>query len=153
MASSHYRTCHVMTTLFNWSGHGGQNEDRTLLQRSQRCHKGEFRHRSISTRQRWLRCGQNLFGVFLRATLPITVGSCARTMADNGETKELVTPPPRCFCTIIIHLCHCMIAITTVYSESLQPFPASCEVIYIIYIRSYYAAQFFTYQECNYLYK
>ena len=25
-------------TLFNWSSHGGQNEDRTLLQRSQRYH-------------------------------------------------------------------------------------------------------------------
>ena len=42
----------------------------TLLQRSQRCHKGEFRHLSISARQRSLRCGQNLRGPFLRATLP-----------------------------------------------------------------------------------
>ena len=29
------------------------------------------------------------------ATLPTTVRSCARTMADNGETKGLKTPPPR----------------------------------------------------------
>ena len=57
-------------TLFNWSSHGGQNEDRTILQRSQRFHKGEFRHVSMSTRQRSLRCGQNLRGPFLRATLP-----------------------------------------------------------------------------------
>jgi len=30
-------------TLFNWLRHGGQNKDRTFLQRSQHCHKGEFR--------------------------------------------------------------------------------------------------------------
>jgi len=62
----------VTTTLFkiNSSSHGGQNEDKTLLQRSQPCHKGEFRHVSISARQRSLRCGQNIDGPFLRATLP-----------------------------------------------------------------------------------
>ena len=57
-------------TLFNWSSRGGQNEDKTLLQRSQCYHKGEFWHVSISARQRSLRCGQNLCGPFLRATLP-----------------------------------------------------------------------------------
>jgi len=40
-----------------------------LLQHLQRCHKGEFRHVSISTRQRSLQCEQNLHGPFLRATL------------------------------------------------------------------------------------
>jgi len=50
--------------------HSGQDEDKTLLQRSQCCHKGEFRHGSISARQQSLRCGQNLCGPFLRATLP-----------------------------------------------------------------------------------
>ena len=59
-----------MTTLFNWSSYGSQNEEKTLLQPSQRCHKGEFRHVSISTQQRSLQCGQNLRGPFLRATLP-----------------------------------------------------------------------------------
>jgi len=42
-----------------------------------------------------------------------TVGLCARVMADNGETKGLITPPPS-FCTIIVHLCHCMIVIMRV---------------------------------------
>ena len=32
--------------------------------------QGEFRHVSISARQQSLRCGQNLRGPFLRATLP-----------------------------------------------------------------------------------
>jgi len=63
-------TFHVMSTLFNWSSHGGQNKDGTLLQRSQRCHKGEFRHVNISARQRSLWCGQNLCEPFLRAILP-----------------------------------------------------------------------------------
>jgi len=31
----------------------------------------------------------------LRATLPMTVGSCALAMVDNGETNGLITPPPR----------------------------------------------------------
>ena len=59
------------------------------------CHKREFRHVSISARQQSLRCGHNLRRPFLRATLPMRVGSCARAMADNGETKGLITPPSR----------------------------------------------------------
>jgi len=80
------------------------NEDRTLLHCSQRCHKGEFRHVSIST-QRSLRCGQNLRGPFLRATLPMTVGSYARVMADNGKAKGLITPPPRWFSAQLLYVC------------------------------------------------
>ena len=38
----------------------------TLLQHSQHCHKGEFRHVSMSAQQRSLQCGQNLRGLFLR---------------------------------------------------------------------------------------
>ena len=93
-----------MTTLFNWLSYGGQNEDKTLLQHSQSCHRGEFRHVSISARQRSLRCGQNLRGPFLRATLPMTVGSCARTMAYNGKTKGLITPLPRWVSTQSLHV-------------------------------------------------
>ena len=94
-----------MTTLFNWSSHGGQNEDRMLLQRSQRCHRDEFRHVSISTRQRSLRCWENLRGPFLRATRPMRVGSCARAMADNGKTKGLITPPPKWVSAQLLYVC------------------------------------------------
>jgi len=94
-----------MTTLFSWSSHGGQDEYRALLQRSQRCHKDEFRHVSISTRQRLLQCGQNLRGPFLRATLPMRVGSCARAMVDNGETKELITPSPKWVSAQLLYVC------------------------------------------------
>ena len=52
-----------------------------------------------------LRYGQNLRGAFLRATLPMTVGSCARVMADNGETKWLITPPPRLVSAQLLYVC------------------------------------------------
>jgi len=74
--------------LISWLSYGGQNEDKTLLQLSQSCHKCEFQHVSISGRQRSLRCGQNLRGPFPRATLPMTVGLCARAMAINGRQKR-----------------------------------------------------------------
>jgi len=69
--------------------HGSQNEDKTLLQHSQRCHKGEFWYVSISARQQSLRCGQkqNLSWELM------TVGLCTQAMADNGKTKGLITPP------------------------------------------------------------
>ena len=85
--------------------HGGPDKDKTLLQHSQRCHEGEFRHISISARQRSLRCGQNLRELFLRATLPMTVRSCARAMADNRETKGLITPPPRWVSAQLLYVC------------------------------------------------
>jgi len=64
----------------------------TVLTTLPQGHKGEFRHVNISARQRSLWCGQNLCGPFLTATLPMTLGSCAQAMADNGETKGLITP-------------------------------------------------------------
>ena len=70
------------------ASHGSQNEDKTLLQRSQHCHKGEFWHVSINARQRSLQCGQNLRGPFLRATLPMTVGSFARLGSDGGQRGD-----------------------------------------------------------------
>ena len=87
---------------------------RTLLQRSQRCHNGEFRHVSISTRPRSLRCGQNLRGPFLRATLLMRVGSCARVMRTREDKRSHNSTTKVSFCTIIIGFCHCMIAITRV---------------------------------------
>jgi len=51
-------------------------------------------HVSISARQQSLQCGQNLHGPFVRATLPITVGSCAGAMAGNGR-QGFITPPSK----------------------------------------------------------
>ena len=60
--------------------HGGQNEDKTLLQR---CHNGEFRHVSISARQRSLSWTESSWA-FPESD---TTRSCARA--------RLITPPPR----------------------------------------------------------
>jgi len=98
-----------MTTLFNdqliesWRPRRRQ----TLLQRSQRCHKGKFRHVSISTRQQSLRCGQNLCGPFLRATLYTADGSWIVHSSDggHGETKVLITPPPGWVSAQLLYVC------------------------------------------------
>ena len=49
--------------------------------------RGKFRHLNISARQQSLRYGHNLRRPFLRATLAMTVGSCARAMAATGRQK------------------------------------------------------------------
>ena len=83
-----------------------KNQDRTSLQRSQRCHKGEFRHASISARQQSLRCGHNLCRPFLRATLAMTVGSCARAMAATGRQRAHNSTTEVSFCTIMFVSLH-----------------------------------------------
>ena len=67
--------------------------------------QGGVRHVSITARQQSLRCGQNLRGPFLRATLMIRVGLCARAVADNGETKGLITPPTRLVSAQLLYVC------------------------------------------------
>ena len=48
------------------ASNGNQKEDRTLLQHSQLSQHGEFRHISVSERQRSRPCGQNLCGASVR---------------------------------------------------------------------------------------
>ena len=74
---------------------GDKKEDKTLLQHSQLRQHGEFRHVSVSERQRSRPCGQNLRVPFL--TNGTATGSrwSTRAMAANGETKALISPPPR----------------------------------------------------------
>ena len=48
------------------ASNGDQKEDKTLLQHSKRSQHGEFRHASVSGRQRSRPCGQNLCGAFVR---------------------------------------------------------------------------------------
>ena len=87
-----------MTTLFKL-------QDKALLQCSQRCHEGEFWHVRISARQQSLRCGQNLRGPFLRATLPMTVGLCTRVMAERWEDKGAHNSTIRMSFYTIIYVC------------------------------------------------
>ena len=77
------------------ASNGDQKEDRTLLQRSQLSQHGEFRHVSVSERQRSQPCGQNLRVPFLRTVLPPEVEESARAMAANGETKAFISLPPK----------------------------------------------------------
>ena len=77
------------------ASYGDQKEDKTLLQHSQLSHHGECRYISVSERQRSRPCGQNLRVPFLRTVLPPEVEESARAMAANGETKALISPPPR----------------------------------------------------------
>jgi len=100
--------------------HGGQKEDKILLQPSQHYHKDEFQHISISARQRSQWRGQNLCGPFLRAILLMTVGLA---MADSRETKGLITPPPRWVSAQLFEALHnylrqCTTVITMTKSQS-----------------------------------
>ena len=52
------------------ASNGDQKEDKKLLQHSQLSQHGEFRHVSVSERQRSRLCGQNLRVAFLRMVLP-----------------------------------------------------------------------------------
>jgi len=119
----------------------------------------EFRHVSISA------CGQKLRGPFLRATLPMTVGSCAWAMANNGETKGLIIPPSRCVSAQLLYDCVTAWHRSRRCSQNLcSPFLRAVRLFTLInyitrhnfsplpevqlhYITLYYAAQFFPYPE------
>ena len=73
---------------------GVQREDKNILQCSQLRQHGEFRHVSVSERQRSHLCGQNLCGAFVRAVLATNFKESDWAMAADGTTKALV-PSPR----------------------------------------------------------
>jgi len=100
------------TTLFNWSSHGGQDDNKTLLQRSQRCHKGVFRHVSISARQQSLRCGQNFRGPFLKLHCRWQLDHALERWRTRGDKRAHNSTTKASFCTIV-RFCYC-IAITMV---------------------------------------
>ena len=95
----------VHAVQFNWSSHGGQGEDQTLLHLSDCCRALILTCWNSPLWQRCEHCGQNFRGPFLRATLPMTVGSCARAMEDNGKTKGLITPPPWWVSAQLLYVC------------------------------------------------
>ena len=129
-----------MTTLWNWSSHGGQDEDNTFLQRSQRCHKDEFRHVRISTRQRSLRCGQKSSWAFPESYTADDSSIVRSSDGGHGETKGFITPPS---VTESLH--------DSDHEGVVRIFVAlSCELWGLFnYITLHYAAQFLPYEECN----
>ena len=60
------------------------------------CQHGEFRHVSVSERQRSRPCGQDLCEPFVRAVLATKVKVSDRAMAADSTAKVHVSPPPRC---------------------------------------------------------
>ena len=98
------------------TSNGDQREDKKLLQHSQLSQRSEIRHVSVSERQRSHLCSQNLCGAFVRAVLATNFEESNRAMAADGTTKALVaiSTTKVSFSTIILILCHCIIAITTV---------------------------------------
>ena len=65
------------------ASNGDQKEDKTLLQRSQPSQHGEFRHVSVSGRQRSWPCGLH------KTALATNVEESDRAMAADGTTKRL----------------------------------------------------------------
>ena len=97
--------------------------------------QGWVRHVSINTRQRSLRYGQNLHGPFLRATLQMTVGLCARAMAINGKTKALRTLPPRWVSAQLLYVLVNVRRRSRWCSQNLRrPFLQAVRFLYLYYI-------------------
>ena len=70
------------------ASNGDQKEDKTLLQHSQLCQHAEFRHVSVSERQRLRPCGQNLRVPFLRTVLPPEVDGALEQWRPTARQKR-----------------------------------------------------------------
>ena len=97
------------------ASNGDQKDDKTLLQHSQLSQHGEFWHVSVSERQRSRPCGQNL-----RVHFPkngTATGSRRERSSNGGRRRDKsvhISTTKASFSTIILILCHCIIAIATV---------------------------------------
>ena len=71
------------------ASNGDQKEDETLLQHSQLSQHGEFRHVSVSERQRSRPCGQNLCGAFVRLYWQPTSKRAIEQWRPTAQQKRL----------------------------------------------------------------
>ena len=71
------------------TGNGVQREDKNLLQRSQLRQHGEFRHVSVSERQRLRLCGQDLCGAFVRLYWQPTSKRAIEQWRPTAQQKRL----------------------------------------------------------------
>ena len=71
------------------ASNGDQKEDKTLLQHSQLSQHGEFRHVSVSERQRSRPCGQNLRGAFVRLYWQPTLKRAIEQWRLTAQQKRL----------------------------------------------------------------
>ena len=70
------------------ASNGDQKEDKTLLQHSQLSQHGDFRHVSVSERQRSRPCGQNVRVPFLRTVLPPEVDGALEQWRPTARQKR-----------------------------------------------------------------
>ena len=70
-------------------GNGIRRDDKNLIQRSQLCQHGEFRHVSVSERQRSWLCGQNLCGAFVRLYWQSTSKGAIEQWQPTAQQKRL----------------------------------------------------------------
>ena len=61
----------------------------------------------------------------------MTVGLCARVMADNGETKGLITPPPRLVPAQLLYFVSLHDSDHDGVARIFVALSANCEVIYL----------------------
>ena len=81
-----------LAAIASIASNGDQKEDKTLLQHSQLSQHGEFRHVSVSERQRSRPCRQNLRVPFLRTVLPPEVEESARvSVVATWQLDQTVT--------------------------------------------------------------
>ena len=78
----------MATRSVDCASNGDQKEDKTLLQHSQLSQHGEFRHVSVSERQRSWPCGQNLRVPFLRTVLPPEVDGALEQWRPTARQKR-----------------------------------------------------------------
>jgi len=126
--------------------------------------------------QRWVsarkhQCTTAITTMWAESSWAIPESCAARIMrssdGDNGETKGLITPPSKWVSAQLLYVCVTAWWRSRRSSQNLcSPFLRAVRlfiyIIYIIYITRHnfsptwsvidYAAQFFPYQECNYLF-
>ena len=137
------------------SVNGDQKEDKTLLQHSQLSQHCEFRHVSVSERQRSRPCGQNLRVPFLR-----TVRYCHRKLKRALEQWWPMARQKRSYLYHQGEFQHSYFDFVSLHHSDhdgvVRIFVGHSEVVklllfvYLDWNRLHYAAQFFPYQECNY---
>jgi len=98
------RDDHVAQLIQPWRPRRRQNVITTLLQGWVSTHKHQC---TTAITTRWTKTSWAFSESY-------TTRSCARVMANNRETKGLITPPPRWVSAQLLYVCVCMIAILRV---------------------------------------
>jgi len=96
------------------ASHGSQNEDKILLQHSQHCHKGDLASKHQCTTAITTMCTESSWAFPESYTADDSWIMCSSNGGQRVDKRAHNSTTKISFCTIIVHLCHCMIAIMTV---------------------------------------